>query len=413
MYRRALSGAAGLSAWALVDVGGLRRQQAQSRVGAWRPALGVTACAVGPTTPIITIPTTPKTPIPGSQIPQFGNSAPTLVPEGVLPYKDDRYGGVIVDKDALLLLGGGDGDGEGDRPMFRKTLEDSVSYWRSIQRRGVWLRVPLSHAALVPDCVDAGFVFHHAEKDYLMLTHWLSTRENKLPPNASHQVGVGAVVLHPTKRLLLLVQEKNGPLKGTGLWKVPTGLADQGEDIADAAVREVWEETGVRADFEGILNFRQAHGQAFGKSDLYFVCLLTARSTGIVPQESEIAAAEWVSPEVYFDQPLFKKSGVYNRMNEIMRTYVEGVVANRETASSAAATAAITATTPTAAITTTGTTGTTGTAATDASTNTATAAQAPYMVSSKLPVGFRPGLNALYHYPDTNTHDKKEQGTSL
>jgi hypothetical protein len=99
-------------------------------------------------------------------------------------------------------------------------------------------------------------------------------------------------------------------------------------------------------------------------------------------------------------------------MNEIMRTYVEGVVANRETASSAAATAAITATTPTAAITTTGTT---GTAATDASTNTATAAttQAPYMVSSKLPVGFRPGLNALYHYPDTNTPDKKEQGTSL
>jgi hypothetical protein len=85
-------------------------------------------------------------------------------------------------------------------------------------------------------------------------------------------------------------------------------------------------------------------------------------------------------------------------MNEIMRTYVEGVVANRETASSAAATAAITATTPTAA-----------------STNTATAAttQAPYMVSSKLPVGFRPGLNALYHYPDTNTPDKKEQGTSL
>lgn len=37
--------------------------------------------------------------------------------------------------------------------------------------------------------VEAGFVFHHAEPDYVMLTRWLPATENKLPHNASHQVG--------------------------------------------------------------------------------------------------------------------------------------------------------------------------------------------------------------------------------
>ena len=66
------------------------------------------------------------------------------------------------------------------------------------------------------------------EKDYLMLTKWLSHEENKLPPNASHQVGVGCVVLNANNKILC-VQEANGPLKGMGVWKVPTGLADPQE----------------------------------------------------------------------------------------------------------------------------------------------------------------------------------------
>jgi hypothetical protein len=43
---------------------------------------------------------------------------------------------------------------------------------------------------------------------HVMLTRWLpEDEENKLPPNASHQVGVGAFVLNE-RREVLVVQEK-------------------------------------------------------------------------------------------------------------------------------------------------------------------------------------------------------------
>lgn len=98
-----------------------------------------------------------------------------------------------------------------------------------------------------------------------------------------------------------MVQEKNGPLKGrgagranarvakliscmltvqthrcgpAGVWKMVTGLVDAGEDINDAAEREVLEETGVKAKFAAVLALRQAHGFAFGKSDFFFVVAL-------------------------------------------------------------------------------------------------------------------------------------------
>ena len=50
------------------------------------------------------------------------------------------------------------------------------------------MKIPLSHAALVPVAASQGFEYHHAEPGYVMMTRWLSSSANKLPANASHQV---------------------------------------------------------------------------------------------------------------------------------------------------------------------------------------------------------------------------------
>jgi len=66
-------------------------------------------------------------------------------------------------------------------------------------------------------------------QDYVMMTKWLPTdAPNTLPPNASHQVGVGAIVVNDQQQVLV-VQEANGPLRGQGVWKMPTGLVHAGK----------------------------------------------------------------------------------------------------------------------------------------------------------------------------------------
>ena len=50
--------------------------------------------------------------------------------------------------------------------------------------------------SLLYDVFQEGFVYHHAEPDYIMLTYWIPESPSTLPPNASHQVGVGAIVIN-------------------------------------------------------------------------------------------------------------------------------------------------------------------------------------------------------------------------
>lgn len=152
----------------------------------------------------------------------------------ILTGKEDDHGGVIVDMTTEPL----------DPSLFLSLLRASISQWRQLGKKGIWIKLPIELVNLVEPAVKEGFYFHHAEAKYLMLVHWLPDTANTIPANASHRVGIGAFVINE-KNEILVVQEKSGKFRGTGVWKVPTGVVEEGEDICDAAVREVKEETGI------------------------------------------------------------------------------------------------------------------------------------------------------------------------
>ena len=89
-----------------------------------------------------------------------------------------------------------------------------------------------------------------------MLTKWMNVNEpSTMPLYASHYVGVGGLVLNKDKTKILCIQEQTSQFGK--FWKLPGGAVDPGETLQDAVKREVWEETGLRTRFKGIVAFRE------------------------------------------------------------------------------------------------------------------------------------------------------------
>ncbi|GMN62334.1 hypothetical protein TIFTF001_031432 [Ficus carica] len=210
----------------------------------------------------------------------------------LLPATNDEHGGIIVDmKEAM------------EPATFSMVLRASISQWKRQGKKGVWIKLPIKLVNLVETAVKEGFWYHHAEPHYLMLVCWIAETTSTIPANATHRVGIGAVVL------------KDG---------------NEGEDIFEAAVREVKEETGVShqfvvdTEFSEILAFGQSHKTFFDKSDLLFLCMMRPLSFDIQKQELEIEAAQWMPFEEYAAQPFIQKHGLSKCITNICSAKLQG-----------------------------------------------------------------------------------------
>ncbi|XP_074946307.1 nucleoside diphosphate-linked moiety X motif 6 isoform X1 [Phalacrocorax aristotelis] len=203
-----------------------------------------------------------------------------------LRQRPDKFGGVSVDL------------GELGRPLrleqaaFGRWLRGAVARWREEGRLAVWLRVPILQSRFAAAAASQGFAFHHAERGSSTLTLWLGEGPSRLPGYATHQLGVAGAVLDESTGRVLVVQDRNRTLNA---WKFPGGLSNPGEDI-DTAVREVFEETGIKSEFKSILSIRQQHKHpgAFGKSDMYIICRLEPSSFTISFCQQECLRCEWM-----------------------------------------------------------------------------------------------------------------------
>ena len=224
----------------------------------------------------------------------------------LLEARANPFGGMVI----------APGELPSDAAEFAQRLEASLKQWTADGMRAAWLEVPIGKAALIPEAVTQGFIFHHSSEDYLMLTTILQDGA-WLPHFATHYIGIGGVVLTP-ERELLVVREIYGVAGRPPTLKLPGGALHPGENLAEAVEREVLEETGVQAEFEAIACFRHWHGYRYGKSDIYFVSRLRPLSRDITMQADEIQECLWLPVDEFLS-----REDISNFNKQIVRAALE------------------------------------------------------------------------------------------
>ena len=121
-----------------------------------------------------------------------------------------------------------------------------------------------------------------------------------MPPperyNTGYNVGVGGAVVKDGRLLLV----RRASRRGRGNWQVPGGFVEQNESIEDAVVREVEEESGVKAEVEGVLAIRNRYDADNGNST-YIVILMRPVSGEPEPDAHEVDRAGFFTMEEILD----------------------------------------------------------------------------------------------------------------
>lgn len=211
----------------------------------------------------------------------------------------NKYDGIFVKSDALPE----------SKEMLDGLLKESIFEWTLQGIKVIWLQISSQKCELIQTAINNGFEFHHCSSSELMLTKCLITN-SYVPPFSTHTIGVGGVVLSENREILTVL-ERMDLVARPQYYKLPGGMLERGEHISEGVVREVYEETGIKSEFQGLLSFRHHHRGQFSTSNIYAVCLLKPLSFDISIDETEIGKAMWISVDDYL---LSEGVGQYNKL---------------------------------------------------------------------------------------------------
>lgn len=102
-------------------------------------------------------------------------------------------------------------------------------------------------------------------------------------------VGAGAVVQDDDGRLLVV---RRGRAPARGRWSLPGGRVESGERAADAAAREVREETGLQVEVASFLGFLE---HIHGDHHIVILDFLAAVVGGQLAAGDDADAVAWVT----------------------------------------------------------------------------------------------------------------------
>ncbi|HIA75127.1 MAG TPA: NUDIX domain-containing protein, partial [Dehalococcoidia bacterium] len=225
-----------------------------------------------------------------------------------LVWSVNPFGGAVIDPNSVPSL----------VSEFETGLMNAIQTWRTKDIKVAWLEIPKLAFKAIPRASEEGFLFHHATEEYAMMT--LQVEENAfVPPYATHYIGIGGVVINRDNEILVVSERYRASGRGPG-YKLPGGALQPGEHLAEAAVREVFEETGISTTFQALTFFRHWHGYRYGKSDIYFVARLSPLDNEITMQEEEIVeCVEACNPDVI----MHTNSTYPSPVNELNLNYIK------------------------------------------------------------------------------------------
>lgn len=96
-----------------------------------------------------------------------------------------------------------------------------------------------------------------------LIEEWTKTIGHGVPGYVTPKNTVGAIVGNDNGELLLMQRADSG------VWLYPTGWADVGYSAAEVAVKEVWEETGIKAEVVDLIGVYDGMRLGFTRIPLY------------------------------------------------------------------------------------------------------------------------------------------------
>lgn len=199
----------------------------------------------------------------------------------MLSHVYDAFNGIIVDTESLPTA----------VDEFSHALDKLLVHSNQQEKSVIWLTLPIELSHLVSVATELGFTFHNCLAKEVTLIR-KSKASDYAPYVPTHSLGAGGFIQNVNGEILV-IRERGGTT-----YKLPGGHVELGENVEEAIIREVLEETGVATHFQGVLALASTHPYRFGKSNIYMVCRLKPLSTHIAIEDTvEIEDAQWIMPE--------------------------------------------------------------------------------------------------------------------